>query len=305
MAGKTLINGTAYEISGGKTLIGGTGYGIKGGRTLIGGTGYDISFELKPEANTLDGCSWKNISEISRAGLASLYWKVGDRKKIILNGTVGSLNLSNYETYAFIIGIDHNPTREGGIHFQLAKTALSGGKDICLCDSSYGSSGSSAAFRMNISYTNAGGWEDSYMRNNICGTSTTNCAGTIIGAFPAELRNVLRRVIKWTNNDGPDGTWYAISGTDEYCFLLSEYEVFGGDNAYGNKYEKDFQQQYAYYSSGSKIKYKDNATTIAGMWWLRTPRVYTDDEFAAVETNGVKSRGFAHASIGFAPGFCV
>ena len=44
MAHKTLIGGTAYEITGGKTLIGGTGYSIKGGKTLIGGTGYDISF---------------------------------------------------------------------------------------------------------------------------------------------------------------------------------------------------------------------------------------------------------------------
>lgn len=44
MAGKTLINGTAYTIGGGRTLIGGTGYSIKSGKTLIGGTAYTISF---------------------------------------------------------------------------------------------------------------------------------------------------------------------------------------------------------------------------------------------------------------------
>lgn len=44
MAHKTLIGGTAYEVSGGKTLVGGTAYGIAGGRTLVEGTGYDISF---------------------------------------------------------------------------------------------------------------------------------------------------------------------------------------------------------------------------------------------------------------------
>ena len=44
MGHKTLINGTAYEISGGKTLINGTGYEIANGRTLVGGTGYDIAF---------------------------------------------------------------------------------------------------------------------------------------------------------------------------------------------------------------------------------------------------------------------
>ena len=44
MAGKTLINGTAYTINGGRTLISGTGYDIKSGKTLIGGTGRTISF---------------------------------------------------------------------------------------------------------------------------------------------------------------------------------------------------------------------------------------------------------------------
>ena len=52
MGHKTLIGGTAYDISGGKTLIGGTAYSIKGGRTLIGGTGYDISF-VSPKEQTV------------------------------------------------------------------------------------------------------------------------------------------------------------------------------------------------------------------------------------------------------------
>lgn len=42
---KTLINGTAYDVTGGKCLVNGTVYSIKKGRTLIGGTGYDIAFE--------------------------------------------------------------------------------------------------------------------------------------------------------------------------------------------------------------------------------------------------------------------
>jgi len=44
MAHKTLVGGTAYEVSGGKTLVDGTGYEIAKGRTLVGGTGYDIPF---------------------------------------------------------------------------------------------------------------------------------------------------------------------------------------------------------------------------------------------------------------------
>ena len=48
MAHKTLIGGTAYDITGGRTLIGGTGYDITKGRTLIGGTGYNINFATNP-----------------------------------------------------------------------------------------------------------------------------------------------------------------------------------------------------------------------------------------------------------------
>ena len=49
MAHKTLIGGTAYEISGGKTLVGGTAFSIKNGKTLVGGTAYEVVF-VKPMA---------------------------------------------------------------------------------------------------------------------------------------------------------------------------------------------------------------------------------------------------------------
>lgn len=44
MAHNTLIDGTAYEVSGGRTLVDGTGYDISKGKTLVDGTGYEISF---------------------------------------------------------------------------------------------------------------------------------------------------------------------------------------------------------------------------------------------------------------------
>ena len=44
MAHKTLVGGTAYNITGGKSMVSGTTYNISGGRTLVGGTGYNISF---------------------------------------------------------------------------------------------------------------------------------------------------------------------------------------------------------------------------------------------------------------------
>lgn len=107
----------------------------------------------------LNNNTWEQIAKASDEGIASTLWKVGDRKEIVLNGTVGALTFEDYHTYAYIIGFDHNAAVEGGhrIHFQLAKTALSGGTDICFTDEQYPNIGSSAAFRMNTSNTNSGG----------------------------------------------------------------------------------------------------------------------------------------------------
>ena len=257
---------------------------------------------------TLDEYTWEEISYISSNGLAGEYgFQVGDAKAITLNGTVGSLTLDNYQTYAYIIGINHDTELEGNnlIHFQLAKTALSGGTDICFIDGSYNSSGSSAAFRMNTSRTNSGGWEDSYMRNNICGTSKSTTSGRIMGAIPAELRNALKSVTKYTNNTGNSSSSGAVTATTDFFFILSEYEVFG-NITYSNSYEANYQQQYAYYSAGnSKVKYRHNSTGSAARWWLRSPRASTSNRFVDVYTGGTANRDGAYISLGFAPCFCV
>ena len=258
---------------------------------------------------SLNDTSWEEISEISTAGTAQNYWSVGDRKQVTLNGTVGALSLSNFSTYAFIIGFNHNSSREGTgrIHFQLAKTALSGGTDICFTDGSYNSTGSSAAFRMNTGITNSGGWEDSYMRNSICGTSKSSTSGRFMGAIPSALRNVLKSVSKYTDNTGGGGGSVSsyVTRTTDYIFLLSEYEVFGTITN-GNTYEANYQQQYAYYSAGnSKVKYRHNSTRSSAIWWFRSPRASDSYSFLAVRTSGTVISYGAYFSLGFAPGFCV
>ena len=258
-------------------------------------------------STTLNDNDWSVISSISSQNQGANYWSVGDTKSTTLNGTIGSLTLNNYSCYAFIIGFNHNSGREGSgrIHFQFAKTALSGGTDICFTDGSYNSTGSSRAFRINTSNTNSGGWEDSYMRNNICGTSKSTTSGRIMGAIPADLRNALKSVTKYTNNTGYSSSSGAVTATTDYFFLLSEYEVFG-NITYSNTYEANYQQQYAYYSAGnSKVKYQHNSTGSAAIWWLRSPRADSSNFFVGVDAGGTVDYYNAGASLGFAPGFCV
>lgn len=259
-------------------------------------------------SSTLNSNEWDVIRSVSDAGEGANYWSVGDRKAVVLNGTVGKLSLSSVTTYAFIIGFNHNSSKEGSgrIHFQLAKTALSGGADIAFCDSSYGSSVSSTGyFSMNSSNTNSGGWASSQMRTNICGTSLSSYSGTIIAVIPAALRAVLKSVTKYTNNTGNSTAASAVTATTDYFFLLSEYEVFGSCT-YANSSEASYQAQYAYYSAGnSKIKYNHSATSTAVHWWLRSPGASYSSGFVRVYTDGTVGNNGAYNSIGFAPGFCV
>ena len=290
-----------------------SGQTTSGSVNVVSGT-TSYSLTLFFVSSTLNNNEWSVIKSVSDAGQGANFWSIGDRKAVTLNGTVGHLTLSNYTTYAFIIGFNHNASIEGTnrIHFQLAKTALSGGTDVCFCDNQYGpdsgwSSPGAGYFVMNASNTNSGGWKSSQMRTAICGTSLSSYSGTIIAVIPAALRAVLKSVTKYTDNtaNGGGSTASYVTATTDYFFLLSEYEVFGSIT-YANSNEKNKQAQYAYYSAGnSKIKYKHNGTSITASWRLRSTYAIATDTFVIVDGDGAVNRRYADSSLGFAPCFCV
>ena len=254
-------------------------------------------------SSTLNDNEWNVIKSVSDAGQGENYWSIGDRKEVTLNGTVGKLSLSNYTTYAFIIGFNHNASVEGAnrIHFQIGKTALTGGTDVCLV-SGYSND---SDFYMNTSNTNLGGWSSSYMRTNILGTNLSHPAGTFIGVLPMALRAVLKSVAKYTNNTGYSAEASAVTETTDFAFLLSEVEVFG-TTLYANKSEKNKQMQYDYYSSGnSKIKYNYSDPSSSIFWWLRSPVANNSTTFIIVDNGGDAYSSNASYSRGVAPGFCV
>lgn len=300
----TVTETGAYTVTATKN-----GQTTSGSVNVVSGT-TSYSLTLSFVSSTLNNNEWSVIKSVSDAGQGANYWSIGDRKAVTLNGTVGKLSLSNVTTYAFIIGFNHNASVEGSnrIHFQLAKTALSGGTDVCLCDSSYNSNVSTTGyFSMNSSRTNSGGWASSQMRTNICGTSLSSYSGTIIAVIPAALRAVLKSVTKYTDNtaNGGGSTASYVTATTDYFFLLSEFEVFGSIT-YGNTNEKNKQAQYAYYSAGnSKIKYKHDGTSTAARWWLRSPLASNSYRFVSVYADGTVYYTSADHSLGFAPGFCV
>ncbi len=258
---------------------------------------------------SLNDNTWATIKEVSDAGQGENYWSVGDTKRITINGKVGNFTFSNLAIDAFIIGFNHNSSREGTnrIHFQIGKI---GGKDVCLCDSQYGSGQSgNGYFNMNPNNSNSGGWNGSYMRKTLLGNSGTPSsppANSMLAALPSDLRAVMKSVTKYSDNTGgsPDNASYVTSTTD-YLFLLAEFEYHGA-RSYANSAEKNFQLQYSYYKAGnSKVKYKHGETGTAANHWCRSVYVGNTDTFCRVYTNGSAHANDAHASWGAAPGFTV
>ena len=279
-----------------------SGQTVSGSVNVVSGT-TSYALTLYFVSSTLNNNEWSVIKSVSDAGQGTNYWSIGDRKAVTLNGTMSKLSLSDFTTYAFIIGFNHNSSIEGAnrIHFQIGKTALTGGTDICLV-SGYSDD---SDFCMNTSKTNSGGWSSSYMRTKILGTSLSSYSGTFIGVLPAALRAVLKSVTKYTDNTGNSSAASAVTATTDYIFLLSEYEVFGSTtNANSNEASK--QAQYAYYSAGnSKIKYNHSDTSTDVGWWLRSPYSGDSTEFVSVHTNGMAYNRSASYSLGVATGFCV
>lgn len=270
-----------------------------------------VTAKFLPDKKPLNDMTWDEIRQISDAGEAANYWSVGDYKEIVLNGKIGNFTLSNYKTYAVIIGFNHNAALEGEnrIHFQIGKRPESG-RGIALCDSSYdrsdGSLGSNRIFHMHSNGGISGGWNASYIKNNTC--------PAFENVIPSDLRSNLKSVTKYTDNVGAatKAAEADVTATTDRFFLLSEYEV-SGKTSFSNVYEASKQAQYDYYKAGNSAKrYKHTSTTTVGeydavYWWLRSPSRLSIACNLYVEPGGGcnYNRYGTTTSIGFAPGFCV
>lgn len=257
-------------------------------------------------SKTLNDNSWATIKSVSDAGQGANYWAVGDTKRITLNGKVGAYTFSNFNIDVFILGFNHNSSKEGSnrIHFQIGKVS---GKAVALCDSQYNGSGSSAMFHMNSSDSNSGGWNGSYMRKTLLGNSNTPAStleNSLMAALPSDLLAVMKTVTKYTDNTGGGSNSSGnVTATADYLFLLAEFEVFG-TRYWANQYEQNSQKQYDYYKAGnSRVAYNHSAVSTAVWWWLRSANYNNSNNFCDVNTDGSYNNNNANYSAGLRPGF--
>ena len=226
--------------------------------------------------STLSDNDWATIRQVSSAGQGANYWAVGDMKPITINGKVGNTTFSNLSINVFILGFNHNASREGSnrIHFQIGKI---GTTPVALCDAQYNTNQTASGyFNWNTSNTNNGGWKSCYKRTTLygnSGTPTSPVSNSLMAALPSDLRAVMQPVTKYTDNvaNGSGNVQGNVNTTTDYLFDLAEFEVFG-TRYYANTYEQNYQLQYDYYKAGnSKVAYKHSAVSTAVWWGLRSP----------------------------------
>lgn len=285
--------------------------------TLPAGTAIKIPADHFPDAirgffcskkKSLNNCSWEFIRWASDAGVADLFWSIGDRKAVTLSewGATGKYAVAAGTYYCYILGFNHNSGIEGAnrIHFEFGFTALSGGTHIAFCGNDYALSWSSSSnpfyTRMNASNTNRGGWASSLMR-----TGTLNGTNrSFATAVPSDLTAVLKTVTKYTDNvgGGSGSVESNITATHDTFFLLNTMEL-RGEGAM-NSYEKNYTAQYQYYKNGNaKEKYKSNDNGAFASCFSRS--CSPGDSTRFVGYNQAGSLIYASVVYAISPAFCV
>ena len=267
----------------------------------------DYSVELSYISDVLTDNSWEVIKQVADADEGANWWSVGDTKSIVLNGKIGILQANTMAIDVFILGFNHNASREGHhlIHFAIGKIS---GKQVALCDSQYNDYTSSTCFHMNSSDDNGGGWNQSYMRKTILGNSgnpSSPPSNSLLAALPADLRAVMQSVNKYTDNTGNGGNSSgAVTATTDFLFLLAEFELYGS-RRYANQYERNSQQQYDYFKAGNPKTFgKHNATGTVVWAWSRSP-FYGYFTFVVFSAGGAAYPDGASISGGLFAGFAA
>ena len=252
----------------------------------------------------LNDYTWAEISQISSSGQAANTFSVGDQKEIVLNGRAFDTNFNNQHVYAFIVGINHNSSREGDnvIHFELYKN---GDTPHAITTSDYGSyrSGGGKSSMMTTS-DNIGGWAGSDMRKNKLGGRTNDSkdspeSGTFMSILPSDLRAVLRSVSKYTFIDS------APIKSSEYIFLYALYEVLGEPYEFGASNEVTFLEQYEYYKSGNSVIHQGSSKSGSVYFWTRSMETDYGTSFYMITDGGRQLVNRADTSLGVVTLFFV
>ena len=142
---------------------------------------------------------------------------------------------------------------------------------------------------MNSSNTNENSWRGCARR--------TWCNDVYYNALPSEFKAMVKQA-NHTTSTGNQQTTTEI--TADYCFLPSEWEVFGA-KSYAVVQEGT---QYNYYTTAANRYKLPKWDNVSDYWWERSPRKSDATEFCRVGNDGTAYRGKAKYTCGLAPACC-
>ena len=254
----------------GNTLNSGTNGGTEGGAAGGGSTGTGSATVQAAVAK--DAKDWtlgeqKAVAEdIAAKGEASpAYAKA---KAAMDAGTKFSMKLTDGQTLEYrIIGINHDDLADGsgkaGLTFLTTSTGITS--------------------RMNATATNAGGWEQSELRQKMN-------SGEIWNLMPAELQSKVKAVKKLTNNvgGGNENKNAAVTATADKLFLLSYSEIVP-TSYWASSYSWTSSEgtQYEAFKGEVTNNYSGNSCLGIGYrWWERSVYPNSSTHFLGVDSYG-------------------
>lgn len=214
---------------------------------------------------TFSNASWTLINKLGQLGIHKKLFNVGDYKTYTNGGTY-IVEIADFE---------HDTLVAGGL----------APYTFCMRECY------AAAYPMNSTATNAGGWASSKMR-------TTNI-NNVLTSMQADMKAIMKPVKKLTSKGSKSNE---IVTTNDTFWLLSEVEVFG---AVTYSVPGEGRLYPIFTDSASRIKKFGPAGAVSS-WWLRSPNVNNDFAFCFVNTNGGPNASrTADSSLGVCLGFCA
>lgn len=215
--------------------------------------GEKLPYEKKPLASY----TWDEIAQILEQGYGNVYFNIGDEKQEAL--------YTGEQITCKMIGRNHDIISKTG------KTC--GATFLFFID---------GEFEMNETYTNAGGWEKTKMKNVYM--------ERIFKLLSPSLQRVIKVVNKPTSIGDEDTDIYV---SEDKLFLLSEVEI-SGKTEYSAEGEGE---QYEFFKDGGKLPEK--------WFWLRSPYVPSSYFFCYWTTNGYVNYTYANSNYRLALCFCI
>lgn len=232
--------------------------------------------------------NWATIAKVFKSGQASKVWNVGDTKTITTkSGRQYTIRIADMQSgrYAYA---DGSGSSNGVFEF------------VNCVNIKFASGTDTSSVVMNLTSTNAGGFDSSYMR-------TTQLKSLFLADLPNDMQAAMSEVNVLSGTGS--GTTSGTSSSANKLFLPAEMEMFDAKHS-SIGIEECPLGQFDYYkthnTNADRVK-KDIYGLVSGAkaYWLRSSVSGSNNGFCMIEDNGATSLSRAEKGHGVSPIFAI